>query len=352
MIPHIYNGNGTISLMIDGVMKPVDTAHRFYNEIKDALKAGEWEKIPGLVNIKEQVQNAINASTANGQVTLVDGQVLYNGVAVHNTLTSRIVTMAKEGFDIAHMVKFLENLMANPSYRAVNELYDFLEAGQIPITENGTFLTYKKIRYDWKDIHSGKFDNSVGTVVTMPRNMVDENSERTCSTGLHVCSYAYLPNFGCSGNDRVVICEVNPADVVSIPKDYNNSKMRVCGYKVIGEVENYKENDVLTNKTVIDTNRGLQQSQTKFDSAKALGKKVTNLLYDNVLDGVTLSEFAVHAGLDDNSADELCALANDYECKRVGKKVARYLTEGKMNFATFNQHIEELDSDENEDDCE
>jgi hypothetical protein len=29
MIPHIYNGNGTISMMLDGVMKPVDTAHRF-----------------------------------------------------------------------------------------------------------------------------------------------------------------------------------------------------------------------------------------------------------------------------------------------------------------------------------
>jgi hypothetical protein len=30
--------------------------------------------------------------------------------------------------------------------------------------------------------------------------------------------------------------EVNPADVVAIPVDYNNAKMRVCKYKVLGVV--------------------------------------------------------------------------------------------------------------------
>ena len=38
-------------------------------------------------------------------------------------------------------------------------------------------------------------------------------------------------------NKKVVLCEVDPSNVVSVPIDYNNTKMRVCEYKVIKEVE-------------------------------------------------------------------------------------------------------------------
>ena len=251
MIPHILNANGTISLMLNGEMKPIDNSHPNYEEIKQALKEQRWEDIPGLVDIEKIVKDATEGFD---NISIRDGEILYQGYAIHNTLTQRILTMIDEGFDVTHMLKFLDNLMQNPSNRAVMELYDFLEAGNIPITENGTFLTYKKIRNDWKDIYSGTFDNSIGSVVEMPRNQVDENSEITCSVGLHVCSYDYLPHFGSAEENRVVICEVNPADVVAIPKDYNNTKMRVCRYKVIGEVENYQDDNILSKKSVFETN--------------------------------------------------------------------------------------------------
>ncbi len=354
MIPHIYNGNGTISLMLDGVMKPVDTAHRYYKEIKEALIAKDWDAIPALVNIKQAVEAAINASTAKGVVTIQDGEVFYNGTRIHNTLTNRIVSMAKEGFDIGHMVKFLENLMTNPSYRAVNELYDFLEAGGIPITENGTFLGYKKIRSNWTDIHSGKFSNAVGAVCEMPRNMVDENSDRTCSAGLHICSYGYLPHFGCSGDDRVVICEINPADVVSIPKDYNNTKMRVCKYVVIGEVENYNEGDILAKKSVVSTSsvRTGQFAGTVANQAtKALGKQVTAALEDGDLNGTTLAIALEKAGLEMFSREEIAEVANDCEYKRAGKKVAFYLDSGDMDVAKFEAALKEVLSAAENDVC-
>ena len=34
-----------------------------------------------------------------------------------------------------------------------------------------------------------------------------------------------------------MILKINPADVVSIPSDYNNSKGRACRYEVIGEID-------------------------------------------------------------------------------------------------------------------
>jgi hypothetical protein len=78
-------------------------------------------------------------------------------------------------------------------------------------------------------------DNSVGTIVEMERHEVDDNKDQTCSTGLHFCGMSYLPHFG-GGDSRTVIVKINPADVVSIPTDYNNAKGRACRYEVIGEL--------------------------------------------------------------------------------------------------------------------
>jgi hypothetical protein len=143
-----------------------------------------------------------------------------------------------ENLPFEPLVKFLENLMQNPSHRAVNELYDFLEAGELPITEDGHFLAFKNVRSNYMDIHSGTFRNQVGDVCEMLRNKVDEDKDRTCSYGLHFCSIAYLPHFSDSDGGHTMIVKINPKDVVAIPADYNNTKGRTCKYEVVAE---YKE---------------------------------------------------------------------------------------------------------------
>jgi hypothetical protein len=60
----------------------------------------------------------------------------------------------------------------------VTELYGFLEKGNLPITNDGHFLAYKKVRKDYKDCHSGTMDNSIGQVVEMERNQVDDKAEK------------------------------------------------------------------------------------------------------------------------------------------------------------------------------
>jgi hypothetical protein len=125
--------------------------------------------------------------------------------------------------------------MDNPSKRSVDQLYGFLEKNSLPITEDGHFLAYKRVRKDYKDIHSGTFDNSIGQVVEMDRNAVDDNPESHCSVGLHFCSESYLGHFG-SYDDPVMILKINPADVVSIPTDYDGAKGRCMRYKVVGQV--------------------------------------------------------------------------------------------------------------------
>ena len=66
----------------------------------------------------------------------------------------------------------------------------------------------------------------------MPRSEVDENPDNHCSSGFHVGAWEYASSFG----ERVVLVEVDPADVVSVPNDYNAQKCRVTKYKVLSDL--------------------------------------------------------------------------------------------------------------------
>lgn len=249
---YILTQNGVHAVM-NGKMVTVAKSDKIFEEFCTALKNGATEAELEEIRTAElrRVEQAVEVAP---DLTLKGGQIYYQGMAVASTLSSRIVAMVEEGFPLTNMVKFIENLYRNPSNQVVERLYEFLEQGKNPITENGTFLAYKAVRDDYKDIHSGTFDNSIGAEPTVPRHRVDEDSDRTCSYGLHVCSFDYLPFFS-HADGHVMVCEVDPADVVAIPRDYNNTKMRVCRYKVIAEHEGYYQNkgDVLSDSTVRNT---------------------------------------------------------------------------------------------------
>jgi hypothetical protein len=223
-------GSGKIAAVIDGKSYMVETDHPKYNGILDAIRMGDWESFVDLVDIGNQVSQYISDGVA-----IADGAITFNGEIIHNTLTNRILAFMRDDLPFQPMVKFLANLMQNPSKRAVDELYDFLEAGELPITEDGCFLAFKNIRGDWTDIHSGTFNNQIGSICEMPRNRVCEDKDQTCSQGLHFCSIKYLPNFSDGENGKTVIVKINPKDVVSIPADYNNTKGRCCRYEVVAE---------------------------------------------------------------------------------------------------------------------
>jgi len=238
-IPYVIKTNGSVTLYLKNECLTVAPDHPNYNKIIDSIKAGDFNKIENLVNVAK----AVSQYTGN-RVKIENGQILYGGFVVHNTLTDRIIKMMSEGFKFDHMVKFLENLMQNPSARGVSETYWFLENYGLPITDDGCFLAYKAVRSDYTDIYSGKFLNSVGSVVSMPRNMVDDNYGIDCSKGLHVGALDYVVGYGhfvkgevrSANGNRLLIVKVNPKDVVSVPKYEGHTKMRVCEYTVASEI--------------------------------------------------------------------------------------------------------------------
>lgn len=222
-------GKSFVTLMINGATKTVTEGQKNYSEIREAVRVKDMDLVEKLIDAAAQVANYMA-----GKISITNGQVFYGAQQLHGAVVDRIVDMMTEGFDHEPMVKFVENLMSNPSKRAVDELYTFLEQTALPITEDGHFLAYKKVRDDYKDLYSGTMDNSVGKVLEMPRNGVDEDKDRTCSAGLHFCSLSYLKHYY-GGSGRVMIVKINPADVVAIPSDYNNAKGRACKYEIISE---------------------------------------------------------------------------------------------------------------------
>jgi hypothetical protein len=242
---------GGLHVSLNGDIRTLASSDPVYGEVVAALARGATDdEILEILNA--ELRRLEEATHVAPDIVLKGGVLYYKEDAIAGTLGTRMLEMLNEGFNLKPMAALLANIELNPSNKVVTRLYDFLEMGQNPLTEDGCFLAYKAVRPDFKDIHSGNFDNSVGQVLSMPRNRVDERDEVTCSYGFHVCSFSYLPRFS-HANGHVMICKVNPADVVSIPTDYNNTKMRVCRYEVIGEYEGYYKNegDVLSSTTVV-----------------------------------------------------------------------------------------------------
>jgi hypothetical protein len=162
--------------------------------------------------------------------------------------TGTILDMVKQGFPFEPMLNFLDNLSQNPSDHAIVELFDFMENKNMPITYDGCFLAYKAVRNDYKDIYSGKFDNSVGNVCEVPRSSVDSNRDNGCGHGLHVGAIDYAKSYGGintdgfeggdnDGGNHLMICKVNPRDVVSVPTDHKFQKLRTCRYEVVSKFD-------------------------------------------------------------------------------------------------------------------
>ena len=226
---------GSVTLAIDGHTTPITSSHPNYDEIRAAASAGKYSMIDGLLDLVKAVTDF-----GAGRVTVVDGVVHFDGKATHNAVTTRILQMVDEGLSVDPMLRFLENLMQNPSFRAVQELYGFLEVNDLPITEDGCFLAYKMVTRKTDgtltDKRTGKFDYSVGAKpASMPRNEVNENTDDTCSSGLHVCAQGYLGQY--YGGSVTILVKVNPANVVSVPTDYKNAKMRVCEHETVREID-------------------------------------------------------------------------------------------------------------------
>lgn len=219
----------SVTIVIDN--KPVTILSECkgqYDGIIEAIRNKDWDLVKTLSSKAEQIK-----TFAKGKLEVRGRQIYYDGEEVHGHITERILNFIDEGLDSEPLMNFLEKLMNNPSKNSIDQLYGFLEHGNMPIDPDGDFYAYKAVRQDWTDKHTGKHDNSIGQVLEMPRRSVDDNPQNDCSNGFHAGSIEYVKGFTNRG-DKVILVKINPGDIVAVPS-YDTSKMRCCRYEVVAE---------------------------------------------------------------------------------------------------------------------
>lgn len=288
----------TVILLGDNGRNQVLTAtskHPRWKAILSALNDRDEERLAELISIKKAIERYTES-----QIEINNNAVFFKGRQLHGLDVNRLVQFAQEGIPFLPMARFLERKAKNPSFRAVNELYKFLEHRQMPITPRGTILGYKGVQADmWsvmgntatimisgKTNEGGHIYNGVGEDIRCERNCVSDDYREGCSPGLHIGSLQYAKGWG----KRVIIVEFDPEDVVCVPEDCECQKLRACAYKVVGEFtgampdsysNQYDEDTEVGRDVDDDENETLaeeidsadQTSQNSYDNGWAEGLK-------------------------------------------------------------------------------
>jgi hypothetical protein len=234
-----------IILFINGKNIRVEKTDRKYPKILQVFqlpKDQQESEVESILNTIVKVDKVIEETEG---FDIQGEEIFYKGEKLPKAFSDKVLSIIADGLPLEHFEKFWENLEKNPSSKSIEELTQFLDYKELPITEDGCFLAYKGVQSDYFSSHgntetkvlqgtvnsSGHILNSVGAVIEVRRRDVDDDRNKHCSKGLHCGSLEYARGFA----SRLVVVKVNPADVVSVPSDYDCQKCRVSKYEVISD---------------------------------------------------------------------------------------------------------------------
>lgn len=225
----------------------IASSHPDYARIVQELLSGDpdEELIKTLSAPAQAVSEAL--IRLSRRFTYRNGAIFFDGDTLDNALTEHIVKIIEQGADreqdYKNFVAFAEKLYNNPSKKSRKHLFAFIQNHGISIAEDGDFVAFKGVSSNGKSTRSGygivdgvefkndHLQNNIGSIIEIPRSMVDDDRSVACSVGLHVGSYGYASSFAA----KLLRVKVNPADVVSVPSDHQDAKIRVSRYEVIEE---------------------------------------------------------------------------------------------------------------------
>jgi hypothetical protein len=215
----------------NGVPQAFPKTASIYSQIMKFIRKKDKQGLIGLLHPEKAVEHF-----SNGQLEMTGNQIKKKdtGEAIDGILAQKVFGFINNGHPYTPYKKFLKNLESNPNKDSRDQLLIFLKHNNFPITPDGCFLAYKYVTESngkLMDSYSKTFNNNPGQIVAMDRKDCDPDRTVTCSKGLHVAAYAYAKD--CGGGSTVIQVKVNPKDVVAVPEDHNNQKIRVCRYEVL-----------------------------------------------------------------------------------------------------------------------
>ncbi len=248
-----FDNTTTITIINDERIEIIKQDHINFDKIKQTLESGNYsvDSIFDMCEVSKTITKKFKPLTE--KISINNGKIYIDNDEVDNTLTREIIRFVflDDSSAVNSLVHFMDKLYENIVPSARIGLYDWMKAnGLLTITDEGNFIAYKGVTDVYsldgtlqssqagKGIVNGVFierghlDNTPGNMVEFPRSEIDTSRDELCSIGLHVGTFEYANSF----YPHVVACEVDPRDVVTIPRDYEGAKIRVCRYKVLAEV--------------------------------------------------------------------------------------------------------------------
>ena len=281
-------GESSIVLHYQGEAITIQAAtdRLLFEEFKDLIRSGNSEELTNkFLDVKARIEKYTNKNF------YIENKKLFlkgDDEPIPEKIAEKLLELETAGEDFMPLVRFWKKLKSNPSQGSIDQLFGFVTKNNIPLTDMGDIVVEKGVTQkvgapvgELVDCHSQLVDNSIGMEVSMDRGDVDDNPNRTCSHGLHVGAPDYVRQHYKS--KIIVVCTVNPRDVVAVPTDYNNTKMRVCKYVVVGYSTKsdykpvYSFKDFIQKPTVevIDSMTSLSSTVVEpQEGAKAIDKKV------------------------------------------------------------------------------
>lgn len=262
-------GNGqdsNITVFVNGEVYVAASTHPNFDAIVAAAVRGD-ENIADLIDVTVVVSKKLEKLSE--RVSVSNNRIYFDGDEIDNVLTKQILRFIEEDVsDWKPLVNFFENVAANTNEHSREQLYRWLQERNFTITEDGSFIAYKgvAVQNDGQYVsishgtafvngeqYNGAIPNWIGAEVEMPRSEVTHDPTVGCNTGLHAGTWEYASGFAQGAVLEVII---NPRDVVSVPTDCNDSKLRVCRYivndvadrpdtasvKFAGNIEDYEDN--------------------------------------------------------------------------------------------------------------
>ena len=210
--------------------------------------------------IRESGSNDTSAIRKELGIIILADSVIIGGVAFPRRI-SALLEGATTLEEAKSVVAFAKKLSDNPGEHCKEAMIEWLlHNPSLTFTADGNIIGYRAVKNDFGSKHRGygivngveyddaSLDNSPGNVLEFPRAMVDADTSTYCSIGLHVGTWDYAWGFG-SGDDRRVIVEFSPADVVSPPSDAAQEKIRVSKFTVIREVKTSLDDFIIDTAT-------------------------------------------------------------------------------------------------------
>lgn len=218
-------------------------------KVQDAIHTKNYKELKNLLSIEDKLkESGITYKEVSSKYNI-------NGIELDEGCRDLVMKCHEETVNGTHdsltgLVAMVHNLNKAEKLDVLEQLYSFLKHNDIEILNDGSFICYKYLsKCDGKfvDAYTQTIKQDVGDYVYTYEDMVDDDPTRYCSYGLHVAAWNYL-----SSSYTIAKVRVLAEDVISVPYDYNGSKLRCKGYTILEIKEDFPSLESFTKTTELD----------------------------------------------------------------------------------------------------